>query len=317
MHTPWKDGWEKTIDSLAEKCPEFVRVVVAAGKSFFYYHAMTRAAALTYTTFLSAVPLFILLTSIVLHIGFGALLSDYLPMLEEIGTIRWPIEEIRPILENAEHVPAGKLGLVGSLSLFLTFLLAIGSLEINFNVIWEKKVSRSLLKQLLVYSPILLVLAAAIGLFATFAKNVHDILDKLLVQGFHLDVGFIHAFQTLFWASAFCGVAFIIIFLTLFALPSRSDTYSKKKLFLSSLFTTFLSMAAIYLYINIISTIQTSLFARFSLFYGSLAFIPLLLFLVFGIWTIILFANSLVWAICNWPEAGKRIWNWTKTENNL
>jgi membrane protein len=76
-------------------------------------------------------------------------------------------------------------------------------------------------------------------------------------------------------------------------------------------------MAAIYLYINIISTIQTSLFARFSRFYGSLAFIPLLLFLVFGIWTIILFANSLVWAICNWTEADKKIWNWTKTENNL
>lgn len=317
MHTPWKDGWEKTIDSIAEKSPEFVRVFVTAGKSFFYYHAMTRAAALTYTTFLAAVPLFILLTSIVLHIGFGALLSDYLPMLEEIGSIKWPIEEIRPILENAEHVPAGKLGLVGSLSLFATFLLAIGSLEINFNVVWEKKVSRSLWKQFLAYSPILIVLAGAIGLFASFAKSIHDILETVLIEGLHFDLGVLQAFQTLFWIGAFCAIAFIVIFLTLYALPSRSDSYSRKKLLISSFFTTLLAMSAIYIYINIISTIQSSLFARFSLFYGSLAFIPLLLLLVFGLWTIILFANSLVWAICNWPEAGKRVWNWTKTENNL
>mgnify|MGYP003530307486 FL=1 len=317
MYTPWKDGWEKTIDALTANSPTFVRITVVAGKSFFYYHAPTRAAALTYTTFLAAVPLFILLTSIVLHIGFGSLLSDYLPLLEEISTIRWPIEEIRPILENAEHIPAGKLGLVGSLSLFVTFLLAIGSLEINFNVVWEKKVSRSLLKQFLVYSPILLVLAAIIGLFASFAQNVHDILEMFLIQGFHFDSGTFYALQTLFWIGAFIATAYIIIFLILFALPSRSDTYSKKKLIWSSLLTSGISLGAIYIYINILSHIQTTLFARLSLFYGSLAFIPLLLFLVIGIWIIILFANSLVWTICNWPEAEKKIWNWSINEHIL
>ena len=47
--------------------------------------------------------------------------------------------------------------------------------------------------------------------------------------------------------------------------------------------------------------------------YGSLAFIPLFLFLLFGVWSIILCGNSLVWTICYWPESSQKKWNWNAT----
>ena len=50
-------------DAIAERSVTPVKVAVIAGKSFLYFHGLTRAAALTYTTFLAVVPLLILLTS--------------------------------------------------------------------------------------------------------------------------------------------------------------------------------------------------------------------------------------------------------------
>ena len=64
------------------------------------------------------------------------------------------------------------------------------------------------------------------------------------------------------------------------------------------------------IYVRILMLIQATLVTRMSIFYGSLAFIPLILFLVFGIWTIVLCGNSIVWTICTWPESRDRIWNW-------
>ena len=47
----WKNfSWERLFDSIAERSPSFVKVMVVTGKSFLYYHGMTRAASLTYTT---------------------------------------------------------------------------------------------------------------------------------------------------------------------------------------------------------------------------------------------------------------------------
>lgn len=317
MPNLFRDGWEKTIDNIAAKCPEFVRVCVVAGKSFLYFHGMTRAAALTYTTFLAAVPLLILLTAIALRIGFGSLISDYLPILERLGYFSGIISDLTPILKNAEHVPIGKLGIIGSLGLFITFLLAIGALEINFNVVWENKVSRSFLRQMIVYSPLLVVFAAVIGLFAGFAKYLHDFFEEFLIHDLHFSSNFFAAFQYAFWFGALLAAAFVIIFLMLFALPYRPSHYPMRKLFWTSFLSTFLATAAIYFYTGIISHIQSTLFVRYSLLYGSLAFIPLLFILVFGIWSIILFANSLVWTICNWPSAGEHTWNWVNSAKNL
>jgi membrane protein len=253
-----------------------------------------------------------LLTSITIAVGFGNFVSDYLPVLLDILNLDWPIDPIIAIVKNAEHVPIGKLGFIGAMGLFVTFILAFGSLESNFNVVWENKVSRPLHKQLRIYTPLLLIFAGIIGLYAGFVNHVQSVLSVIVVDGLHFDPSVLRTLITAFWYVTFHGAIILIIFLTLYALPARPDpkTYTKKKLLLSSIGISFLAWFSIMVYVRILMLIQTTLVTRMSIFYGSLAFIPLILFLVFGIWTIVLCGNSIVWTICTWPESKDRIWNW-------
>ncbi|HHX14707.1 MAG TPA: YihY/virulence factor BrkB family protein [Fibrobacter sp.] len=301
---------EEIIDSYAAKSPIFVRIGVISTKSFLYYHGMMRAAALTYTTFLAAIPLIILLTAIALAIGLGNFFTDYLPYFNQVFSWDFPMEELMPILANAEHIPLGKLGIVGSATLFVTFLLAIGSLETNFNVVWENKTSRKIFHQILVYTPILIVFGGFIGIFAGVVSHVQNTMSLIVIEGLHFSEKDLGILINAFWWGALNFGIILIVFLMLFALPSRPIKIPKKKLLITSIFTSILSWIAIYIYSLILLLVQSTLIIRMSLFYGSLAFIPLMLLFVFGVWSIILYANSLVWTICTWPDSSNKTWNW-------
>lgn len=311
--------WEGFFDNIAAKSPTFIKIAVVAGKSFLYYHSLTRAAALTYTTMLAVIPLLILLTSITLAVGFGNFISDYLPHLLDMFSLDWPTEPIVALIENAEHVPIGKLGFIGAAGLFITFIFAFGSLESNFNVVWENKISRTMWKQTAIYTPFLLMLAGFIGLFAGFVNHVQEVLSIIIIDGFHFSPSFLNLLINAFWYVSFHSILLLFIFLMLFALPSRPDKkgYTRRKLFWSSFLVTFLAWISIFIYVKILMLIQSTMVTRMSIFYGSLAFIPLVLFLLFGIWVIILCGNSLVWTICHWPEAGEKKWNWLGGSKNL
>ena len=313
-------SWERIFDSIAEKSPSPVKVAVTAGKSFLYYHGLTRAAALTYTTFLAVVPLLIMLTSITIAVGLGGFMSDYIPHFFEVLQLDWPTEPLLELIRNAEKIPIGRLGFIGAVGLFITFILAFGSLESNFNVVWENKISRTLLRQIEIYTPFFLLVALSIGLFTGFVSHLQDIIKTVVVEGFHFSPDVTLSLINVFWNFSFQGTAMLFIFLMLYALPSRPKgpkPFTRKKLFLSSLGVTILAWVCITIYVKILVIIQTTLVTRMSIFYGSLAFIPLVLLLVFGVWTIILCGNSLVWTICYWPEAGRRIWNWKGGASNL
>lgn len=318
----WKNfSWERLFDALAERSPKFVKIMVVTGKSFLYYHGMTRAASLTYTTLVAVVPLLILLTSITLAVGFGGFMSDYLPMILDMLNLDWPTEQVTAIVQNAEHIPIGKLGFIGALGLFVTFILAFGSLETNFNVVWEVKTSRTVYRQIQVYTPFLVILAGIIGLFAGFVNHVQNVLSVIIVDGFHFSPELLKIMITAFWYTTFHIAAMFLIFLMLYALPARSLRkksdkplpYTRRKLLVMSIVSTIISWIVINIYVKILMLIQSAMVIRMSIFYGSLAFIPLFLFLLFGVWSIILCGNSLVWTVCYWPEAKVKKWNWNAT----
>ena len=319
----WKNfSWEWLFDSIADRSPTFVKVIVVTGKSFLYYHGMTRAASLTYTTLVAVVPLLILLTSITLAVGFGNFMSDYLPIILDMLSLDWPTEQVTTIVQNAEKIPIGRLGFIGALGLFVTFILAFGSLESNFNVVWEVKTSRTLIRQIQVYTPFLLIFAGIIGMFAGCVNHVQNALSMIIVDGFHFSPSILKLIINAFWFIAFHFAALLLIFLMLYALPARSlrqretgktPPYRKRKLLGYSLMATIISWIAINIYVKILMLIQTAMVTRMSIFYGSLAFLPLFLFLIFGVWSIILCGNSLVWTICYWPESSEKKWNWNAT----
>jgi membrane protein len=313
-------SWERLFDAIADRSPTFVKIIIVTGKSFLYYHGMTRAASLTYTTLVAVVPLLILLTSITLAVGLANFMSDYLPILLDMLNLDWPTEPIMKIVQNAEHIPIGRLGIIGAAGLFVTFILAFGSLESNFNVVWENKVSRTLIRQIEVYTPFLVLFAGFIGMFAGFMNHVQKVLNMIVVEGLHLSPEVLKILITAFWYVAFHGGTMLLIFLMLYALPARPKghrPYSRSKLFLSSMLSTVISLFAINIYVKILMLIQTAMVTRMSIFYGSLAFLPLMLFLIFGVWSIILCGNSLVWTICHWPEAQQKTWNWKAYSDDM
>lgn len=323
MPSWWKNfSWERLFDSIAARSPKAIKIAIVTGKSFLYYHGMTRAASLTYTTLVAVIPLLILLTSITLAVGFGNFMSDYMPIILDMLNLDWPTEPVQALVQNAEHIPIGKLGSIGAIGLFATFILAFGSLESNFNVVWEVKTSRTLIRQIQVYTPFLIIFAGFIGMFAGFVNHVQDVLSTIIIDGFHFSPQFLKIIITAFWYVAFHLASMLLIFLMLYALPARrlrqretgkKPPYSKSKLLLYSIIATVIAWIAVNIYVKLLMLIQTAMVTRMSIFYGSLAFIPLFLFLLFGVWSIILCANSLVWTICYWPEASQKKWNWTAT----
>ena len=315
-------SWERLFDNLAARSPKVVKIAIVTGKSFLYYHGMTRAASLTYTTLVAVIPLLILLTSITLAVGFGNFVSDYLPIILDMLNLDWPTEQVQALVKNAEHLPIGTLGFIGALGLFATFILAFGSLESNFNVVWEVKTSRTLIRQIQVYTPFLIIFAGFIGMFAGFVNHVQNVLSMIVIDGLHFSPQLLKFIITAFWHVAFHIASMLLIFLMLFALPARRlrlketgkpPPYTKSKLLVVSIIATVIAWIAANIYVKILMLIQTAMVTRMSIFYGSLAFIPLFLFLLFGVWSIILCANSLVWTVCYWPESSQKKWNWTAT----
>jgi uncharacterized BrkB/YihY/UPF0761 family membrane protein len=70
-----------------------------------------------------------------------------------------------------------------------------------------------------------------------------------------------------------------------------------KKRWLSSIISAVFTFAAIACFGAVMIILQAGMFAKWSLFYGSLAIFPMIMFLLFGFWCIVLFGNSLCWRI--------------------
>lgn len=307
---PRKPSFENRIDIIAHHCPRPIRVIVISTKAFLFYHGTIRAAAMTYTSFLAVVPLLILLTAISLSLGLGSFFNTYLPILDKLFSLGLPLDNIMPILQNTEKIHLKTLGFIGSISLFITFIFAIGNLEMNMNVVWENQTSRSIPKQLLAYTPLLLLGAGFLAFFAAFITHLKKGLFEIANNTIFLEVSYVHTILTAFWIISLNLSIILLIFATIYLLPYRKGNFSYKKLFLPSLGASIAVWGATGIYLMILVFLQKSLFTRMSLFYGSLAFIPLVLLFAFGFWAIVLYGNCLVWTIYSWPRSALKKWDW-------
>ncbi len=166
------------------------RIVWLAGRGFTRDQCVLRAAALTYVTVLSLVPLLALSFSVAKGLGF------YQDLLHEtinpfLDRTFGPLDAVAPMLEPSEggramrlaihevlsfvdRTQVSALGAVGLVLLIWTSLKLLGSVERTFNGIWGVDRARSLVRKLtdylamVVVTPILLFaatgLTTAVGL---------------------------------------------------------------------------------------------------------------------------------------------------------
>jgi membrane protein len=320
--------WIK-LDIWMSKRPLPVCIAYDSLRIFLLEHCTIRATALVYTSLLAAVPLVILLSSISLSLGVGDLFINHLPELlpEILGKIMPYINgilhlflpgniieldtmvtvilnNIMPFLTVAQGIRLGSLGIIGGIGLLVTFILAIDTIETNMNIVWGVNESRGYGQKAAIFIPFLLLFAGGIAILSLFLSYMQEILKNILLEKL--------PFRGLWQFVVDLSIPVILLILALFALwllycympyvPGkngflRASIEKTKKRWLSALISAIFTFIAISVFVLVMAVLQAGMFTKWSLFYGSLAVFPMIMFLLFGFWCIVLFGNTLCWRI--------------------
>ncbi len=151
-----------------------LRIAYLAARGFVRNRITMSAAALTYTTVLSLVPL--LAIGFALAKGFGAydkLVTEKLvPLIDEYfgeGGGSGVRDALMKMIEFVGNTNFANLGMIGLLLLFLTAIRLIGAIEIAFNGIWGVTRARTMVRKLTDYIAMLII--APVALLAATAAN--------------------------------------------------------------------------------------------------------------------------------------------------
>jgi membrane protein len=260
------------------------------------HHTFTRASALTYTTLLAIVPTLILIHSIAGAFGILDLANNVLPLLNRELQLGLPVAELKPILGHAESIGFGQLGIIGSLGLLITFVMAFENLETNLNVVWHVKENRSLIKKFLLSVPFLGLLGAGVGGIAAILSYLQKWLRLLSTDGISvLHSNYWHWVGSWGLFLSFHAMTWVCLYLLYQLVPFAR--VERKTAMISAL----VALVSMRLLVWVFLHLQAYFFERMSLFYGSLAFIPLVMLFVYGLWCVILFGNALSWRQQHWP----------------
>jgi membrane protein len=331
------DFWTK-LDIWMSKRSLPICIVYDSLRIFLLEHCTIRATALVYTSLLAAVPLIILLSSISLSLGIGDLFINHLPELlpEILGKIMPYINgilhlllpgniieldtmvtvilnNIMPFLTVAQGIKLGSLGVIGGAGLLVTFILAIDTIETNMNIVWGVNESRGYGQKAAIFIPFLLLFAGGIAILSLFLNYMQKILKGILLE--KLPFGEIGQMML------DLSIPLTLLILALFALwllycympyvPGkngflRASIEKTKKRWFSAFISAIFTFVAIFVFVLAIAVLQAGMFTKWSLFYGSLAVFPMIMFLLFGFWCIVLFGNTLCWRITDRKDSSGR-----------
>jgi len=322
------DIWTK-LDLWMSKRPRLVCIAYDSLRIFLLEHCTIRATALVYTSLLAAVPLIILLTSISLYLGVGDLFITHLPELlpdvlakimphingaihlflpgnfiELDAMVTVILENIMPFLTMAQGIRLGSLGIVGGLGLLATFILAIDTIETNMNIVWGVNESRGYGQKAAIFIPFLLLFAGGIAILSLFLHYMQKVLESILLDK--------SPFGEVSQLLVDLSIPAVLLILSLFALwllycympyvPGKKNFFKTivektKKRWLAALISAAFTFVAISVFVLTMAILQAGMFTKWSLFYGSLAVFPMIMFMLFGFWSIVLFGNTLCWRI--------------------
>ncbi len=239
-----------------------------------------RAAALTYTTLLAAVPFLIVLSSVTARLGYLPLLSQVLPELREEFGVRVPLDAYEKIVSHALAVPVGRLGILGGVSFFVTFLLAVSNLEQAMNRIWKIERGRNWLVKVRDFVPFLLFLVLFALLIAWILVELKSYMNLVVVasSGHELD----ETFPLRAIVGSTVGLGWLGLAVLYWLIPHSRVRIRHAAI--GATFSTILLFGFFYLMLRV----QSLLFSRYSLLYGSLAGFPLVMLVIYVGWTIVL-----------------------------
>ena len=171
-----EDIWSHDLTSKSRRRTFLIRqsrIYFLAFKGFFEDRAAVRAAALTYFTMLSIVPIFAIASAIARNFGFESVLQNLINnnMQDQGEVMDWLTTMVdNLLLETKEGVIAG----IGGVILFWSVIQVLNNIEASFNDIWQIRKARSPMRKFSDYLAIMILSPFAIGLSGSFMVKIQS-----------------------------------------------------------------------------------------------------------------------------------------------
>jgi len=258
------------------------RIYILAFKGFFEDRAAVRAAALTYFTMLSIVPIFAIVFAIARNFGFEDRLHEVINknMAGQEDIMKWVTDMVNNLLSNAK---GGVIAGVGGVILFWSVIQVLNNIEASFNDIWQIRKARSPVRKFSDYLAIIILSPFAIGLSGSvMVKMQTTALEFELIKPL---------IQLLIKSIPFVSIWFLFTIVYI-VMPNTKVKF--KYALVAGIFAGTVAMIFQTLY----QDLQLGVW-RFNTLYGSIAMIPLFLLWLQITWLIVLMGAEISFAYQN------------------
>ena len=276
----WRVDHDETT-SLRSHLYNIIKTFILTYRNINASQLNTRAAALTYNTILSIVPILAVLFAIARGFGFQNILQSQL--FDYFSGQKDALEKAIGFVDKSlEYASSGIFLGIGVVMLLYTVINLLGGIESNFNAIWRVKEGRSYFRQFTDYTALLLIVPVFIICNAGITIFLNSSLDYYIIGTIMVPILKIVPF---------------IITIFLFTLAYIYIPNTKVK-FLSALFGGFFAGIAFQIF-QIIYINGQIWISKYNAIYGSFAALPLLLLWLQLSWFICLIGVQLTFSFQN------------------
>ena len=257
------------------------RIYILAFKGFFEDRAAVKAAALTYFTMLSIIPIFAIAFAIARNFGFEDRLHEAINKMEgQEEIMKWVTDMVDNLLSNAK---GGVIAGVGGVILFWSVIQVLNNIEASFNDIWQIRKARSPVRKFSDYLAIMILSPFAIGLSGSMMVKI-----QTMAQEYELFKPVI-----LFLIKSVPYVSIWLLFTIVYIVMPNTKVKFKYAL-VAGIFAGTVAVIFQALY----QDLQIGVW-RFNTLYGSIAMIPLFLLFLQITWLIVLMGAEISFAYQN------------------
>ncbi len=261
----------------------FIKVITLSIKSFIRDDLFSKAAALTFTTILSIIPVLAVFVGFAKGFGFQKILHDSL--LNILPGQEAQLNRAFTYVENyLGQIKEGLFVGIGLLFLLYTVLMLILSIEETFNGIWQAPHPRSWIRRLIDYLALFILLPAILLVLSGLT---------ILMKTLGHTIGEIIIFSPLLKAvlNSLPFIVYVLLFVGLYMfMPNVKVRFMPA--FVAGLFAGISFQIFQTIYISGLIWI-----ARYNAVYGSFAAVPLLMLWLQLSWIIVLLGAQLAYSI--------------------
>ena len=277
MHFFTRSLWRVTEDEVSRgryTSYNLLKITIQTVKCFIKDRVWIRAAALSYTTLFSIIPILALLFAIAKGFGFSNLMERLLRGgMVENGTV----DMVMTFIDNyLEYAKSGVFIGVGIAMLLWAIINLADSIEGNMNAIWEVKKQRSYFRKLTDYMALFIVFPIIIILYAGISIFMTTIYQKM--AEYFIISSFVHVCIKL---APYVLSGLIMTGLFIF-IPNTKVKFLNA--FIPGMITGIIFQAFLYIYIQIQMSVSS-----YNAIYGSFAIIPMFMLWADISWSIVLF----------------------------